>query len=168
MFVQCRVRSFQEVLQVVTYSLQVRVESSNNVMLRSLDGSDAKILSKIREKVWTTSGTMTKQYVILSLLYFVFIYMWICLFSWKWCMAVSAEVKIIYLFIYLFIYFLMKGWSRNQRTPPSIHFSSIDIAQLLKSSSQRLSQNFKAFFPTRKLVFKRVFYQLQNPIYLRS
>ena len=49
MLVQCRVRSFQEVLRVVTYGLQVRVESSNNVTLRSLDGSDAKLLSKIRE-----------------------------------------------------------------------------------------------------------------------
>ena len=50
MFVQYKVRSFQEVLRIVTYGLQVRNESISNVMLRNLDGSDAKFLSKIRKK----------------------------------------------------------------------------------------------------------------------
>ena len=38
MFVQLRFRSFKEVLRIVTYGEQVRVESSSSVMLRSLEG----------------------------------------------------------------------------------------------------------------------------------
>ena len=49
MFVQCRVRSFQEVLRIVIYSLQVRFEGSSNVVLRNLDGSDVKFISKTRK-----------------------------------------------------------------------------------------------------------------------
>ena len=50
-FFQRRVRNFQEFLRLVSYGLKVRVESSNNLMLRSLGGIYAKMLSNIRKKM---------------------------------------------------------------------------------------------------------------------
>ena len=48
MFVRYRVLSFQEVMQIVTYGLLERVENSENMIILSLNGSDASVWSRIR------------------------------------------------------------------------------------------------------------------------
>ena len=50
MFVTCQVKSFQENLRSIVYSLMNRVESSDNGVLKLMQGSDALVTSSIRDR----------------------------------------------------------------------------------------------------------------------
>lgn len=48
LFVHYGARSIQEVMQIVTYSLQEYVKNSKNIIICSLGSSNASVLSRIR------------------------------------------------------------------------------------------------------------------------
>ena len=50
MFVHCGVRSFQENLRAIVFSLKRRVEETDNSLLVTLNNSDAAVLSKQRAR----------------------------------------------------------------------------------------------------------------------